>query len=127
MFKPGKYIGSTYVQVGVSVGTYLIGRLGKPGGSRTNKWSHIGFDLLRAQILDSALTQGIKVAVQGVESGEMTCTDPSGAAWRITALIDGLAVQTTVHEGVLAKRTITTWVRALAAAELGVKPGDLRV
>ena len=67
-----------------------------------------------------------EVIRQGVESGEMTCTDPSGAAWRITALIDGLAVQTTVHEGVLAKRTITTWVRALAAAELGVEPGDLR-
>jgi AcrR family transcriptional regulator len=67
-----------------------------------------------------------EVIRQGVESGEMTCTDPSGAAWRITALIDGLAVQTTVHAGVLAKRTITTWVRALAAAELGVEPGDLR-
>jgi len=67
-----------------------------------------------------------EVIRQGVESGEMTCTDPSVAAWRITALIDGLAVQTTVHEGVLAKRTITTWVRALAAAELGVEPGDLR-
>ncbi len=67
-----------------------------------------------------------EVIRQGVDSGEMTCTDPSGAAWRITALIDGLAVQTTVHEGVLAKRTITTWVRALAAAELGVEPGALR-
>ena len=66
------------------------------------------------------------VIKQGVASGEMTCADPSGAAWRITALIDGLAVQATVHDGVLAKRKITTWVRALAAAELGVLPGDLR-
>jgi AcrR family transcriptional regulator len=67
-----------------------------------------------------------EVIKQGVASGEMTCADPSGAAWRITALIDGLAVQTTVHEGVLSKRTINIWVRALAAAELGVKAGDLR-
>jgi AcrR family transcriptional regulator len=67
-----------------------------------------------------------EVIRQGVVAGEMTCADPSGAAWRITALIDGLAVQTTVHDGVLTKRTIHTWVRALAAAELGVQPGDLR-
>ena len=41
---------------------------------------------------------------QGVEAGEMTCADPNGAAWRITALLDGLAVQATVHEGVLTPR-----------------------
>ena len=79
-FKPGKYLGSTYVQVGASVGTYLIGRLGKPGGSKTNKWSHIGFDLLRAQILDSALTQGIKVAVQRDRPTGECCSFPSGHA-----------------------------------------------
>jgi AcrR family transcriptional regulator len=67
-----------------------------------------------------------EVIKQGVAAGEMTCTDPSGAAWRITALLDGLAVQATVHDGVLTKRQITTWVRALAAAELGVQPGQLR-
>jgi AcrR family transcriptional regulator len=66
------------------------------------------------------------VIKQGVASGEMTCADPSGAAWRITALLDGLAVQATVHDGVLSKRTINTWVRALSAAELGVDAGDLR-
>lgn len=80
VFKPGKYLGSTYVQVGASVGTYLIGRLAKPGGSRTNKWSHIGFDLLRAQILDSVLTQGIKVAVQRDRPTGECCSFPSGHA-----------------------------------------------
>jgi AcrR family transcriptional regulator len=68
-----------------------------------------------------------EVVKQGVASGEMTCADPSGAAWRITALLDGLAVQATVHDGVLTKRTINTWVRNLAAAELGVQPSDLRL
>ena len=62
----------------------------------------------------------------GNESGVFHCADPEGAAWRLSALLDGLAVQATVHDGVLAKRQITTWVRALAAAELGVEPGDLR-
>jgi AcrR family transcriptional regulator len=67
-----------------------------------------------------------EVIKQGVTSGEMTCTDPSGAAWRITALLDGLAVQAVVHEGVLTKRQINAWVRALAASELGVQPSDLK-
>jgi hypothetical protein len=66
------------------------------------------------------------VIAQGVASGELTCPDPSGAAWRITALLDGLAVQSTVHDGLLSKRTINTWVRAAAAAELGVDPHSLR-
>jgi AcrR family transcriptional regulator len=67
-----------------------------------------------------------EVITQGVASGELTCADPSGAAWRITALLDGLAVQATVHEGVLAEKQVNAWVRTVAAAELGVQPGDLR-
>ena len=66
-----------------------------------------------------------EVIKQGVASGEMTCSDPSGAAWRITALLDGLAVQAIVHDGVLTKRQITKWVRTVAATELGVEPGRL--
>jgi AcrR family transcriptional regulator len=67
-----------------------------------------------------------EVIAQGVASGELTCADPSGAAWRITAMIDGLAVQATVHDGLLSPRRINAWVRAAAAAELGLQPGDLR-
>lgn len=63
---------------------------------------------------------------QGVQTGEMTCADPSGAAWRITALLDGLAVQSTVHGGVVTQEQVTDWVRTSAAAELGVDPGALR-
>ena len=54
-----------------------------------------------------------EVIRQGVERGEMTCADPSGAAWRITAMLDGLAVQSTVHDGVVSRRQVTTWVRGL--------------
>lgn len=67
-----------------------------------------------------------EVIAQGVASGEMVCADPSGAAWRITAMLDGLAVQTTVHHGLLSKRQINAWVRASAAAELGIDPADLQ-
>jgi AcrR family transcriptional regulator len=67
-----------------------------------------------------------EVIRQGVDSGELACADPSGAAWRITALLDGLAVQSTVHDGVLSARQVNAWVRTAAAAELGVQPGALR-
>lgn len=62
---------------------------------------------------------------QGVENGEFTCPDPSGAAWRITALIDGLAVQSTVHDGVLTVEQVDEWVRTFVARELGVDPAEL--
>ena len=65
------------------------------------------------------------VIADGVGRGELQCDDPSAAAWRITAMLDGLAVQSTVHAGVLSRRQITTWVRAMAAAELGIEPADL--
>jgi membrane-associated phospholipid phosphatase len=79
-FKPGKYLGSTGVQVGASVGTYLIGRYAKPGGSKTNKWSHVGFDLLRAQVVSSTLTYGIKVSVRRDRPTGECCSFPSGHA-----------------------------------------------
>jgi AcrR family transcriptional regulator len=65
------------------------------------------------------------VIAQGVAAGELECADPSGAAWRITALLDGLAIQTTVHPGVLSRRQMHQWVRAAAATELGLDPADL--
>ena len=79
-FKPGKYLGSTAVQVSASVGTYLIGRLARPGGSRTNKWSHTGFDLMRAQLVSSTLMYGIKVSVRRDRPTGACCSFPSGHA-----------------------------------------------
>ena len=77
-FKPGKYLGSTAVQVSASVGTYLIGRYARPGSSKTNKWSHIGFDLLRAQVVSSTLMYGIKQAVRRDRPTGECCSFPSG-------------------------------------------------
>jgi membrane-associated phospholipid phosphatase len=79
--KPGKYLGSTPVQLALSIGTYVVGRtLVKPEEGRTNKVSHIGFDLLRAQILSSALTYGVKVAVRRDRPTGECCSLPSGHA-----------------------------------------------
>ena len=69
-----------------------------------------------------ALTDAI---VAGVKEGDFTCPDPAGAAWRIIALIDGLAVQVTVHERVIARKQLTDWVREHAARELGISAEDL--
>jgi AcrR family transcriptional regulator len=62
---------------------------------------------------------------EGVESGDFRCKDPNAAAWRITAVIDGLAVQATVHKGVVSRATLIRWVRRIAAAELDIDPALL--
>jgi AcrR family transcriptional regulator len=57
---------------------------------------------------------------EGVAAGEFSCPDPEAAAWRITALIDGLSVQTTVHRGLLTRRRAEAWAYEQAARELGL-------
>ncbi len=82
-FVAGKYIGSAYVQVGVALGLYAIGRFVVPtveGGPKTNKVSHLGFDLLRAQILSQVMVQAIKISVQRDRPTGECCAFPSGHA-----------------------------------------------
>lgn len=67
-----------------------------------------------------------EVITAGVKDGDFTCPDPVGAAWRIIALIDGLAVQVTVHQRVISRRQLSDWVRLAAARELGLDPDVLR-
>jgi hypothetical protein len=56
-FAPGKYFGNTPEQVALSLGTYAYGRIfGQP------KTSHLGMDLLQAQILTEMLVQPVKFA-----------------------------------------------------------------
>jgi AcrR family transcriptional regulator len=62
---------------------------------------------------------------EGVESGDFRCEDPNAAAWRITGVIDGLAVQATVHKGVVSRSTLIRWVRQVAATELDIDPALL--
>jgi len=69
-----------------------------------------------------ALTEVISA---GVDKGVFTCDDPVGAAWRLVALIDGLAVQVTVHDRVIARRQLSGWVRLAAARELGLSAKQL--
>lgn len=82
-FAPGKYIGAVYTQAGAAVGLYVIGRYMLPHADdqpKTNKVSHLGFDLLRSIIVSQALTQGIKVVVRRDRPTGECCAFPSGHA-----------------------------------------------
>ncbi|WP_433187246.1 TetR family transcriptional regulator C-terminal domain-containing protein [Actinoallomurus sp. CA-150999] len=63
----------------------------------------------------------VGIIAEGVAAGEFSCADPEAAAWRITALIDGLSVQTTVHRGVLTRKQAEAWAYEQAARELGLE------
>jgi hypothetical protein len=54
-FAPGKYLGDTPEQVALSLGTYAFGRL-----RDQPKVSHLGMDLLQAQILTEILVEPLK-------------------------------------------------------------------
>lgn len=80
-FMLGKWVGSAEVQVGTSVGLWAIGRyVVAPAAdeSKTNKYSEIGFDLMRAQILSQALVHGIKYTVRRDRPTGECCAFPSG-------------------------------------------------
>lgn len=57
---------------------------------------------------------------EGVESGEFSCPDPGGAAWRLTSLLDGLAVQLVVFGGAVSKEQANDWVELALSRELGI-------
>ena len=82
VMKPGKYLGYGWVQASAAIGLYVAGRYWLPrqeDGSR-NKMAHLGFDLLRANIVSQALTYGVKVAVRRDRPTGECCSFPSGHA-----------------------------------------------
>jgi membrane-associated phospholipid phosphatase len=82
VLKPGKYLGYAWVQAGAAIGLYVVGRYAMEPveGTRTNKVSHLGFDLLRANIVTQAFTYGIKYAVRRDRPTGECCAFPSGHA-----------------------------------------------
>ena len=67
-----------------------------------------------------------RVIRKGVERAEFVCTDPAAAAMRITALVDGLAVQFAAHSGMMTREHLLEHVRTIAAWEVGLEPDSLR-
>lgn len=66
-----------------------------------------------------------EVIAEGVAAGEFQCADPAGAALRMTALLDGLAVQMTSYEGALSRSRMQEWVDDALARELSLDPAAL--
>lgn len=58
-FAAGKYLGNTLEQVALSLGTYAYGRI-----RHQPKVSHLGMDLLQAQIMSEILVEPIKLATR---------------------------------------------------------------
>jgi AcrR family transcriptional regulator len=65
----------------------------------------------------AALTE---VIAEGVAAGEFHCPDPEATALRLTALLDGLAVQLTSYAGAVARYRAQEWVDEALARELGL-------
>ncbi|MGW7074568.1 TetR family transcriptional regulator C-terminal domain-containing protein [Streptomyces sp. NPDC054866] len=63
-----------------------------------------------------------EVIGEGVAAGEFTCADPRATALRLTALLDGLAVQMTAYEDALPGVRTQTWVDEALSRELGLAP-----
>ncbi|MEU0036499.1 TetR/AcrR family transcriptional regulator [Streptomyces sp. NPDC006333] len=62
-----------------------------------------------------------EVIAEGVAGGEFRCPDPAGAALRLTALLDGLAVQMTAYTGAVSRARAQEWVDDALARELGIE------
>ena len=67
-----------------------------------------------------------RVIRYGIETGEFACSDPASAAMRLTAVVDGLAVQFAAHDGMMNRAQFIEHVRTLAAWEVGLEPEALR-
>lgn len=73
-----------------------------------------------SQELDLASVKTIQGVIDlGVAEGLFHSTDTYASAWRLAAMLDGLAVQLTVHDQVVDGITVLDWVRQGAANELG--------
>lgn len=68
----------------------------------------------------AALTE---VVAEGVRAGEFHCPDPEATALRLTALLDGLAIQLTSYGGTVSRTRAQQWVDEALARELGLPQG----
>ncbi len=66
-----------------------------------------------------------EVIEEGAAAGEFSCPEPDAAALRLTALLDGLAVQLTSYAGTVSRARAQQWVDEALARELGLERAAL--
>lgn len=66
-----------------------------------------------------------EVIEEGAAAGEFCCPEPDAAALRLTALLDGLAVQLTSYTGTVSRARAQQWVDEALARELGLERAAL--
>jgi hypothetical protein len=72
---PGQVIGGAYVQIGGAVATYVFGRV-----SHSTRVATVGAELIRAQLVNAALTEGLKETAQRTRPDGTKLSFPSGHA-----------------------------------------------
>lgn len=105
----------------------LYGPAHNPGGWQL--WLEAGAAAMRdprlravLQRLDLRWRDAVAALIdEGVGTGEFRCPDPHGAAWRLTALLDGLAVQLLAREGTITADDCSRWVAQAMANELTMR------
>jgi hypothetical protein len=82
-WKPGHIIGGPVMYIAPPA-VYVYGRYVLPifddDASVTNKWSHMGLDLVRAELLEEGLVQAIKISVNRTRPNGKKYSFPSGHA-----------------------------------------------
>lgn len=63
----------------------------------------------------------------GVESGTFRSADPTGAAWRILSVVDGLALQVVAHQTIVDRQHMLAWAATAAERELDMPAGALGI
>ena len=73
VFDAGAKTGSGWFQVGGAVAVYAVGRIGEYG-----RMTEVGADLVQAQVLNTVITTGLKVAVDRTRPDQGNYSFPSG-------------------------------------------------
>jgi AcrR family transcriptional regulator len=68
-----------------------------------------------------------KAIEDGVEAGTFQCPDPTGAAWRILSVVDGLALQVVAHRTIVDRQHMLSWAATATERELGMPAGTLGI
>ncbi|MGC5036191.1 MULTISPECIES: TetR/AcrR family transcriptional regulator [unclassified Streptomyces] len=66
-----------------------------------------------------------EVIAEGVAAGEFHCPDPRATALRLTAFLDGLAVQLTSYPGAIPRAWAQQWTEEALTRELGLQSAPL--